>query len=218
MLVHVTGRGNAAQKHCEVWKAQGAELVSYKEAELVDICSKPCDHFRQAKTALIAGKRVIVEKPPCGTLGELDELSDLGDIRVMAQYRNLDIDPIRLDHQWWLRDKDYYDGWRGDVDEALGGVLMSHGIHFIHWYIHNHGKPKAVEVHHVAYHNRGVEKFVGLLLDGFTMCFEVVIGAKFAHHNVPNPGYKDFMTDTVPILEYRPTMEIIEECYRQIRC
>lgn len=50
------------------------ELVKDPEIELVDIATRSCDHYRHAKLALMSGKNVLLEKPACVTVDELNDL------------------------------------------------------------------------------------------------------------------------------------------------
>ena len=50
------------------------ELVKDPDVELVDIATRSCDHYAHAKTALLAGKDVQLEKPFCTKAEEAAEL------------------------------------------------------------------------------------------------------------------------------------------------
>ncbi len=50
------------------------ELVNDPEVDIVDIATRSCDHFAHAKLALTAGKNVLLEKPACVNISQLDEL------------------------------------------------------------------------------------------------------------------------------------------------
>ncbi len=54
-----------------------AMLDDGPELDAVSICTPPQAHFEAAKTALQRGKHVLLEKPPCPTVEEFDELVDL---------------------------------------------------------------------------------------------------------------------------------------------
>jgi predicted dehydrogenase len=127
-----------------------ADLCKIDELDVVDICTPSYLHFPQIKQSLAAGKHVISEKPPAGSLQEIDELIDLSaeyDRRVMPifQYRfgngaqklKFLIDegltgPAYLStiETAWRRRAEYYAvPWRGRWKTELGGALVTLAIH-----------------------------------------------------------------------------------------
>ncbi len=50
------------------------ELLTDDNIELVDIATRSCDHYAHAKKALLAGKNVLLEKPACINITQLNEL------------------------------------------------------------------------------------------------------------------------------------------------
>jgi D-galactose 1-dehydrogenase len=52
-----------------------AFLVEMPDVEVVAICSPPAGRFETVRTALLAGRHVLIEKPPAATLGEITELA-----------------------------------------------------------------------------------------------------------------------------------------------
>ncbi|MDR0286282.1 MAG: Gfo/Idh/MocA family oxidoreductase [Clostridiales bacterium] len=54
------------------------DMLADPNVELVDIATRSCDHFRQAKAALFAGKDVFLEKPFCLNVKDARELVELG--------------------------------------------------------------------------------------------------------------------------------------------
>ena len=55
------------------------DLVEDPDVDVVDIATRSCDHFKHAKTALEAGKIVLLEKPMCMTYEEAKLLMELGE-------------------------------------------------------------------------------------------------------------------------------------------
>lgn len=53
------------------------DLVMDPDVEVVDIATRSCDHFKHAKTALEAGKFVLLEKPMCSSYKEAKKLMEL---------------------------------------------------------------------------------------------------------------------------------------------
>jgi D-galactose 1-dehydrogenase len=72
---------------CASAKVRLAEVPSFASIEemlagvpaldAVAICTPPQAHFAAARLALLAGKHVLLEKPPCPTIAEFDELTAL---------------------------------------------------------------------------------------------------------------------------------------------
>jgi predicted dehydrogenase len=54
-----------------------AMLAACPEVDAVAICTPPQAHFEAARLALAHGKHVLLEKPPCPTVAEFDELTAL---------------------------------------------------------------------------------------------------------------------------------------------
>jgi predicted dehydrogenase len=48
-----------------------------QELDAVAICTPPQAHYEAAKSALLHGKHVLLEKPPCQTIEQFDELAEL---------------------------------------------------------------------------------------------------------------------------------------------
>ena len=55
------------------------DLVEDPDVDVVDIATRSCDHFKHTKTALEAGKIVLLEKPMCMTYEEAKILMELGE-------------------------------------------------------------------------------------------------------------------------------------------
>jgi D-galactose 1-dehydrogenase len=53
------------------------ELMAHKEIDVVAICTPPQVRHRIAREALLAGKHVMLEKPPTATLAELTDLTKI---------------------------------------------------------------------------------------------------------------------------------------------
>lgn len=127
-----------------------ADLCRLSEVDVVDLCTPPYLHFAQAQEALAAAKHVILEKPPAGSLQEVDRLLAL---EVESGRRVMPIFQYRYGHgvqklklliaagltgraylttieTSWRRGPDYYAvPWRGKRATELGGVLTSMAIH-----------------------------------------------------------------------------------------
>jgi predicted dehydrogenase len=126
------------------------ELLRMEELDIVDLCTPPTLHCAQVLAALEAGKEVVCEKPLAGSLAEIDrmivaERQARGRILPVYQYRfgngvqkakriiasGIAGKPyLATVETAWRRGPDYYaTEWRGRLDGARGGVLLSQAIH-----------------------------------------------------------------------------------------
>ena len=149
--IHILGSGNAAKRHREAIERLPAlyTIVNYSEADIVVCAGTPGQNVMSARRAMIHRKNVILEKPfarDCSELETLLRFERYRNVRVypVLNYRNL-MTGSPDGHSWvWNRDPSYYDGWRGKKDDAFGGVIMSHGIHFIDMALRMYGEVGAV--------------------------------------------------------------------------
>lgn len=126
------------------------ELLDVADLDIVDICTPPALHCAQVLAALEAGKEVVCEKPLACSLAEIDrmiaaERHARGRILPVYQYRfgngvqkaKRIVDAgiagkpyLATVETAWKRGADYYaTEWRGRLDGARGGVLLSQAIH-----------------------------------------------------------------------------------------
>ncbi len=126
------------------------EVLRRDDIDIVDICTPPALHVKQALAALAAGKHVICEKPLAGSLADVDRLiaaERTAKTRLMPvfQYRfgnglqrakrivdlGLAGTPyLATVETAWKRGAAYYSvPWRGRWETELGGVLLTHAIH-----------------------------------------------------------------------------------------
>lgn len=61
-------------------------LFAAREVDAVAVNTPPQVRFRLARAALLAGKHVLLEKPPCATVAELLELAQLADAAQLTLY------------------------------------------------------------------------------------------------------------------------------------
>ena len=126
------------------------EIVKLEDVELVDLCTPPFLHVRQAAEVLAGGRHALCEKPIAGSLRDIDRL---GDLERRVQRRLFPIFQYRFDPQvrktlalkdagllgnhristvenFWFRDDSYFrPSGRGSWRHDLGGTLASHAIH-----------------------------------------------------------------------------------------
>ena len=56
-----------------------ALFAAMPEVEVVAFCTPPAGRFEAARAALLAGRHVLIEKPPAATLGEITELAAIAE-------------------------------------------------------------------------------------------------------------------------------------------
>ncbi len=95
-------------------------LAGSPELDAVVICSQPQLHYETARRALLAGKHVFMEKPPCSTTAQLDRLAALArdGHKTLFQTWHLRHAPRVDDAKRWLRSRKIRGGrvvWKEDV-------------------------------------------------------------------------------------------------------
>ncbi|MBL9055022.1 MAG: Gfo/Idh/MocA family oxidoreductase [Rhodobacteraceae bacterium] len=97
-----------------------AMLAAHPEVETVSLCLPPVPRFAYAEAALLAGRHVMLEKPPGATLAEVHELAALATAQGVTLYTTWH---SRMAHavaaaKAWLADKAVIEAhitWREDV-------------------------------------------------------------------------------------------------------
>ena len=151
LKVKILGNGGAAQKHKNAFAElpEMYQITNSDDYDIVDICTPNYLHYDQI-CSYISTYHVIVEKPLCGSLTEIDNLIRIetrGNCKIFPifQYRYAGHDLFaRSIINFWRRDKSYYDSWRGKWDQALGGCLTSHAIHAIDLFLQYNQMPLMV--------------------------------------------------------------------------
>jgi len=127
-----------------------SELCYRDDLDLIDICTPSYLHFSQIQQVLAAGKHAICEKPPAGSLKEIDELiaaEAQSNKRVMPifQYRfGHGVQKLKflikegiagqaflttVETAWRRRAAYYAVPWRGKWETELGGAMVTLAIH-----------------------------------------------------------------------------------------
>ena len=229
--IHILGSGNAAKRHREAIERLPAlyTIVNYDKADIVVCAGKPADNYRNAATALFNMKDTIIEKPFAANLRELEQL---GELESMYGWRVYPVLNYRFSNQCvyvadepafiWKRDPSYYDGWRGKKETALGGVIMSHGIHFIDIAISRYGSVGTVFCETDIsddYYCSDVETYARVIL-GFSTGHTIEIALDIVPYAEttapPNPGWDHFYEnlDSAPRLEeLYHLQQVIDACY-----
>ncbi|MDR1214969.1 MAG: Gfo/Idh/MocA family oxidoreductase [Propionibacteriaceae bacterium] len=125
-------------------------LLAAENPDVVLICTPPDAHRRQTLDSFAAGAHVVVEKPPAGSLDQLDDMMAAAqaadrELAVVFQQRaGTAVTHVRrllqsgalgrpllaqcLTH--WYRDAAYFAvPWRGRWASEGGGTTLGHGIH-----------------------------------------------------------------------------------------
>src|SRR3569833_2581513 len=61
-------------------------LAGSPDLDAVAICTPPQAHYEAAKTVLASGRHVLMEKPPCASLGQLDSRGGRAGAAGRARY------------------------------------------------------------------------------------------------------------------------------------
>ena len=134
-----------------------SSLMSQGRPDLVSIVTPPGTHAELASQVLRAGGSVLIEKPPCPTLAELDVVAEAerdggGAAYVVFQHRHgsgarraaellgsgaLGRPLVAVCETLWFRPDSYFDpDWRGTWSGEGGGPTLGHGIHQIDLLLH----------------------------------------------------------------------------------
>jgi len=137
--------------------ASVAELLSDQAVDIVSVTTPPGTHTEIAVQILQTGTSVLLEKPPCLTLADLDavtaaEAGSTGSVYAVFQHRHgsgarrakqllstggLGVPQVALCETLWFRPESYFDPiWRGTWTGEGGGPTLGHGIHQIDLMLH----------------------------------------------------------------------------------
>jgi len=126
------------------------DLLAEQSPDLVSIVTPPGTHADLAITVLDAGRTVLLEKPPCITLADMDRVAQAesrsaGRVYVVFQHRHgsaarrakrllssgaLGAPQVSVCETLWYRPVSYFDpDWRGTWSGEGGGPTLGHGIH-----------------------------------------------------------------------------------------
>lgn len=101
-LVAVASR-NAAADGAANYPDLAAMLVGEPDLDAVILCQPPAARFEAARTALLAGKHVFLEKPPGATLSEVDALTDIArhkGVTIYASWHSRFSAPVAQAKAW----------------------------------------------------------------------------------------------------------------------
>jgi D-galactose 1-dehydrogenase len=118
-LVACAGRGQTVENTANFNTIEDM-LAGCPEIEAVAVCTPTASHYQAARLALMAGKHVLLEKPPCATTAELDRLAALArrTKRSFFQTWHLRHAPRVADAQTWMKKRIVQGGrivWRENV-------------------------------------------------------------------------------------------------------
>lgn len=120
--------------------------------EWVSICSPTIFHFDQIIACLQSGFNVIVEKPICLSVKELNEIQreekksgkkvfTIFQLRYHSLVENFQLQ--EKNHEVFIfyrgnRNKDYFASWKGDMSQS-GGIISAVGLHYFDLLSHYFG-------------------------------------------------------------------------------
>ena len=95
-------------------------LADCSELDAVAVCSPPQVHYEAAKCALLAGRHVFMEKPPCTTTAELGRLTELARVHKQTFFQtwHMRYSPRVDDAERWLKGRKILGArivWKEDV-------------------------------------------------------------------------------------------------------
>jgi len=140
------------------------ELYADELIDLIVITTPSTDHYSFAKSALLAGKHVIVEKPFTTTSAEADELIALakkqgktisvfhnrrwdGDYMTVREVLNQGLlgEMVEAEFRWDRYSPHVVPGrWRNSADKLGAGVFYDLGVHLIDQALCLFGKPTTI--------------------------------------------------------------------------
>jgi predicted dehydrogenase len=142
-----------------------AAMLREQRPDFVLVATPPAQHASMSIAAMEAGAWVLCEKPLCGSLAKLDEISateartgcftscifqmrfasSTAHLRRLADNGQLGRPLVGVCNTLWYRDNAYYDvPWRGRWETELGGPTMGLGIHAMDHFLHLMGDWKSV--------------------------------------------------------------------------
>lgn len=74
-LAAIVSQRRATVHNLPSFRTQEELYEAMPDVKLVSICTPPAGRFETTRTALLAGRDVLIEKPPAATLGEIAELA-----------------------------------------------------------------------------------------------------------------------------------------------
>ena len=143
-------RAFADRYGCPNYYTSVQDLLAEQNPDLVSIVTPPGTHADLAITFLEAGRTVLLEKPPCITLTDMDRVAEAetrsaGRVYVVFQHRHgsagrrakhllttgaLGAPQLSVCETLWFRPVSYFDpDWRGTWSGEGGGPTLGHGIH-----------------------------------------------------------------------------------------
>ena len=140
------------------------KLLDREDISLVSICLPNAMHASVTVEALRAGKHVLCEKPIACSLAEVDQICQATNQtgkhafsvfqnRYGIGYRTLKklVERGATGRLYsgsvdvgWIRDSDYYSGWRGTWEHEMGGCLVTLAIHAIDAFLGITGQAKSL--------------------------------------------------------------------------
>jgi len=142
-----------------------ATMLRDEKPDFVLVATPPAQHAAMSIAAMETGAWVLCEKPLCGSLAELAQITAAEDrtgcytscilqmrfasstahLRRLSDSGHLGRPLVGVCNTLWYRDNAYYDvPWRGRWDTELGGPTMGLGIHAMDHFVHLMGDWRSV--------------------------------------------------------------------------
>lgn len=136
----------------QMWFSDPYDLLKIEDIHIVSICTPPFNHAELSIAALEAGKHVLVEKPMCCSLEEVDKMIEAAErnerllgvvfqwrfttefarIKTLLEQGKLGKPFLALMMSFWWRTNEYFQvWWRGTWEKECGGSVINHAIHHI---------------------------------------------------------------------------------------
>lgn len=141
------------------------EMLKNNDIDSVHICTPHYLHLEMIKKSLLAGKKVVCEKPVAMTRDEFKELLELENSEKLCIVFQNRLNPsiVKMKEIYdsgklgklitakgyltWYRTKEYYenDAWRGKYKTEGGGVLINQAVHTLDYFGYIIGKAVKVK-------------------------------------------------------------------------
>lgn len=173
------------QRYSLVQSVDTWEALLASDVDLVIVNTPTYLHYTMAKSALLAGKNVVVEKPACTTSIEMQELMEIASRRklLLNVYHNRRLDSEVLTAKKWINEgklgkierfEAYFDrnrpeigpkAWKEQINPGAG-LVYDLGAHLIDQVLYLFGEPNQIKG------EIKVERPNGMVPDGFEITFE----------------------------------------------
>lgn len=147
------------QTNTDLTRFPDVEQLLNSDAEVISVTTPPEYHYEYTKKSILAGKHVIVEKPFCNTLAEVEDLYRLAEAHNVKitpyQNRRYDSDFLTIKNILQRQDigkvmeiESNHTHYRPDGADNRGnqydGSVLGHAVHFIDQIVSLYGEPDSL--------------------------------------------------------------------------